>query len=383
MGQTGAVVKLTARGLNRATLARQLLLGRERLGPVEAVHRVMALQAQEPASPYIALWNRIEGFDPRDLDRAFADRAIVKAQLMRVTLHAVDAVDYPIFHAAVTRSLRAARYYDDRFLQTGLTPADADALLPEIMAFAATPRTNAEVDAWFEQRLGELPKPGAWWAVRQAGPFWHHPTGGPWSFGPRPSYVAARAPSNRLDGAEAMRPFVRRFLEAFGPASIKDIAQFATIYVPPVRDAVRSLGDELVRTEGPGGAELFDVPGGVLPPEDSAAPPRLMAMWDSALFASTQRARLIPADYRRLVIRSNGDTLPTLLVDGLVAGVWRPVDGGIEATAFHRLPDDAWSGLADEARALRAFLADRDPKVYSRYNRWWAALPAADVRVLS
>jgi hypothetical protein len=375
--------KLTARQLNRATLARQLLLGRERLGVVEAVQRVLALQAQEPASPYLALWNRIEEFDPADLDRAFADHAIVKASMMRITLHAIAATDYPAFHAAVLRSLRIARYHDDRFRQTGLTPADADALMPEVMAFAASPRTNAEAEAWFDERLGVLPKPGAWWALRQAGHFWHAPTGGPWSFGPRPSYVAAREPSTRRDHEASLQQFVLRFLEAFGPASVKDIAQFSTLYVPPVREAVAALGDALTTVEDPDGVELLDVPGGLLPPEDAPAPPRLMAMWDSALFASTKRIRLIPPEYRGSVIRSNGDTLPTLLVDGYVAGVWRPVDGGIEATAFHRLSDDVWAGLEAEARALIAFLADRDPMVYRRYGRWWDKLPGVEVRRLA
>ena len=134
--------------------------------------------------------------------------------------------------------------------------------------------------------------------------------------------------------------------------------------------------------EGPEGTELFDVPGGLLPPEDSPAPPRLMAMWDSMLLAYHNRSRVIPPDYRRLVIRSNGDVLPTLLVDGYVAGVWRPVEGGIEATAFHRLSDDAWEGLEAEARQLVAFLANREPTVYRRYARWWASLPGAEVRVL-
>jgi hypothetical protein len=84
-----------------------------------------------------------------------------------------------------------------------------------------------------------------------------------------------------------------------------------------------------------------------------------------------------------LVIKRNGDVLPTLLVDGYVAGVWRPVDGGIEATAFHRLDDRTWDGLAAEARALVAFLAGRDPKVYSRYAHWWnKRFPSAEIRVL-
>jgi hypothetical protein len=105
-------------------------------------------------------------------------------------------------------------------------------------------------------------------------------------------------------------------------------------------------------------------------------------MWDSILFAYFDRSRVIPPDYRRLVIRNNGDALPTLLVDGYVAGVWRPVEGGIEATAFHRLPEDAWTGLAAEATALTAFLAGRDPAVYRRYRHWWDKLPSTEVRVL-
>jgi len=91
-------------------------------------------------------------------------------------------------------------------------------------------------------------------------------------------------------------------------------------------------------------------------------------MWDSILLAYVDRSRVIPPDYCTLVTRSNGDVLPTLLVDGYVAGVWRPVAGGIEATAFHHLPDDAWEGLAAEARSLVAFLADREPEVYRRYD---------------
>jgi hypothetical protein len=107
-----------------------------------------------------------------------------------------------------------------------------------------------------------------------------------------------------------------------------------------------------------------------------------MAMWDSVLLAHVDRSRVLPPDYRRLVIRSNGDVLPTLLVDGHVAGVWRAVEGGIEATAFHRLPEDAWEGFADEARGLVALLADRDPLVYRRYDHWWSKLPGGETRLL-
>ena len=376
-------MSLTARQLNRATLGRQLLLGREHLGVIDAMHRLVALQTQEPASPYLALWTRLAGFDPAELDRAFADHTIVKGTLMRVTLHAVDATDYPAFHQAVQMLLRAARLDDRRFIRTGLSSADADALMPDVLQFAARPRTNADAEAWLDERLGVTEKPGVWWALRQYGPVWHHPLGGPWSFGPRPAYVAARVKNAATDPTASIQWLVRRYLEGFGPATIQDIAQFSTIYRPPVKAAVAQLDDELLRLEGPNGEKLLDIPGGALPPEDSLAPPRLMAMWDSTLLAYKDRSRIIPPGYRTLVMRNNGDVLPTLLVDGYVAGVWRPLRGGIEATAFERLPEDAWDGLEAEARSLMAFLAQRDPSVYSRYGHWWAkGLPSYEVRVL-
>jgi hypothetical protein len=151
-------MNVTARGLNRATLGRQLLLRREKLGVVDAVHRIVALQAQEPATPYIALWNRLTRFDPSDLDHAFTDTAVVKGQLMRITLHAVDVADYPAFHLAMQRSLRAARLHDRRFIRTGLKIADAEALIPEVITFTAEPRTNAEAEAWLDERPGATEK---------------------------------------------------------------------------------------------------------------------------------------------------------------------------------------------------------------------------------
>jgi len=375
-------MQLTARRLNRATLARQLLLDRASIDVVEAVHRVVALQAQEPASPYVALWNRIRGFDPADLDAAFADQAIVKAQLMRITLHAVAAADYPAFHEAMQPSLRAARLNDGRFRSEGVAIADVEALVPDLLAFTATPRSNQDVERWLEQRFG-APKPRVWWALRQYGPFVHAATGPPWSFGPRPGYVGARIQARPEDTPASVQWLVRRYLAGFGPATMEDIAQFGTIYRPPVKAALESLGDELVRHQGPDGATLYDVPDGPLPPEDTPAPARLLPMWDSVLLAYKERSRVIPAAHRTLVMRNNGDVLPTLLVDGHVAGVWRPVEDGIEATAFQPLADDAWEGLQTEARALSAFLAARDPRIYGgRFAHWWGKLPDAEVRVL-
>lgn len=105
-------------------------------------------------------------------------------------------------------------------------------------------------------------------------------------------------------------------------------------------------------------------------------------MWDSVLLAYADRGRVIPRAYRPLVLRRNGDVLPTLRVDGYVAGVWRAVEGGIEATAFHSLTRATWGGLAAVAQSLRALLGDREVEVYRCYHHWWAELPATEVRVL-
>jgi len=346
------------------------------------VRRVVALQAQEAASPYLALWSRLAGFDPGDLADAFANRAVVKASLIRLTLHAVHAQDYQAFHAAMLSSLRASRLNDRRFTTSGLSTADADALVPHLVEFAARPRTRAQIEASFQTRLGERNHPRAWWALKMFAPLHHAPTGGPWSFQASSSFVAAPTGLGPEAVDESVQRLFRRYLEGFGPASLKDFAQFTMLRLPVAREAARALAGDLLALEGPDGSQLFDVPGAPIPAEDTPAPPRLLPMWDSILLAYFDRSRVIPPDYRRLVIQQNGDVLPTLLVDGYVAGVWRAVDGGIEATAFHRLPDEEWRGLAAEAAALSAFLADRDPNVYGRYAHWWKALPSAEVRLL-
>ena len=241
------------------------------------------------------------------------------------------------------------------------------------------------MSAWLDERLGTPQQPGAWWGLRQYTPLLRAPTGGPWSFNSRTAYVAPRTTPVLDDPdvcATSLQTLVLRYLDGFGPASVADVAQFAMVQRSRARQAIEALADHIDRLEGPNGEALFDIPGAYRPDEDTPAPPRLMAMWDNTLLAYNDRSRVIPADYRALVIRSNGDVLPTLLVDGYVAGVWRPVEGGVEVTAFHDLPDDVWDGLAAEARSLTTFLADRDPNVYRRYTHWWKKLPDAEARLL-
>ncbi|MER5433440.1 winged helix DNA-binding domain-containing protein [Streptomyces sp. NPDC002588] len=378
---------LTPGELNRATLARQLLLRREPLTIPDAVRRVVALQAQHPASPYIALWNRVAGFEPAALDEAFATRTVVKATLMRITLHAVHADDHRPFRGAMQQTLYGSRL-GARFAESGLTPADAEELVPELLEFTRRQRTAAEIETWLAERVGAERKAAAWWGLRAYAPLLHAPTEAPWSFGLRPCFVAA-PPGPPLAGRTpepaALRTLVLRYLAAFGPATVADIAQFGLLQRAHVRKALRALDDgTLEHLTASDGSRLYDVPDAPRPPADTPAPPRLLPLWDSVLLAYADRSRVIPAEYRKLVTRINGDVLPTLLVDGRVAGVWRVTEAGVEASAFHPLPAPVWEGLAAEARSLSALLADRDQSLHNRYAHWWAKLPTpAEVRLLT
>ncbi|MFS0695555.1 winged helix DNA-binding domain-containing protein [Streptomyces nitrosporeus] len=379
---------ITPRALNRSTLARQLLLRREPIGPEEALRRVVALQAQQPASPYIALWNRVEGFDPAVLDRAVRDRRAVRSTLMRLTLHLVHTEDYRPFREAMEPVLRGSRLGDACFRASGLTADDVRALLPGLLRYAEQDRSADELRGMLAELTGAPMESAAWRMLRQYAPLWHAPAGGPWSFGTRQSYAAAAGGFvPRTDpgaAAEGLRTMLLRYLQGFGPATVADMAQFAMVPQNRVRPALQALGDRIERLEGPGGAVLHDLPGAPRPDPGTPAPPRLMAMWDSTLLVYADRSRVIPPAYRKTVIRVNGDVLPTVLVDGYVAGVWRPRGTAVEVGAFHPLPEETWRALEPEARSLAALLAGRDPAAYRRYDHWWTkGIPAAEVRLLA
>lgn len=374
---------LSAGQLNRATLARQLLLERERLSVADATQRLLALQAQQPASPYLALWNRIEGFDPADLDAAFLDQTIVKATSLRLTLHAAHRDDHPALWTAMTGPLRSAGLGDRRFTDTGLRPDDADALVEHLIAFTGQPRSRVEIGGMLAGHLGAPPDDGLWRALRLIAPLRHVPTGGPWSFGFSPSFGALDPPPGERDRDDAVAEVIRRYLAAFGPASARDVGQFTMLPQATVTPAIGRLTDELVRHEGPDGATLWDLPGAPIPDAEAPAPPRLLPMWDNSLLAYADRRRIIPDAYRPFVVRRNGDVLPTVLIDGYVRGVWRPVRDGIEVHAFEPWDDDAWEHVGAEAIELFGLLADRDPRAYARYDHWWDKLPDAQRWVLS
>jgi hypothetical protein len=368
------VTAWTREALTNETMVRQGLSERRPVGVTDAVRSVLALQAQEPAAPYLALWNRIDDFDASDLDRAFATGAVVKATLFRFTLHAVAATDVRWARAAMLSRVSDAGYHDV-LADVGLAPERVDELLGRLSTVMAEPHDNAAM----EQALSEL-VPGVgdparlWSALRVVGAFRHAPTPDPWSFGRRPAFLPCTLAAD--DQRAAITELVRRYLTAFGPATVADIAQFTLLKRSVLREVVDSMAD-VVAAAGPDGSQLVDVRGGDPRPdaEQAALPPRLLGMWDSVLLAYADRSRVIPDEHRPHVIRRNGDVLPTVVAHGLVRGVWRASTDAIEIRALEPLDDATLQGLDDEARALRRLLADREPTVFSRFGRWWDRLP--------
>jgi hypothetical protein len=372
---TGTTETLSTRRLGRATLARQLLLEHPRLGVVEAVERIGGLQAQEPASPYIGLWARLASFDAADLDAAIAARRLVKGTLMRATLHLVSASDFRSLWPAIVPVLENQRR-QDRLKPP--SPERMAALRDRVSRYAAEPRSLTELGGHVGD-LDGLPADELVWWLRRRHPLAHAPAAVPWSFGRRPSLVDADAwlgPGEWPDPAASSERLVRRYLGAFGPASVADIARWAGLAVRQVRGGVEALdaagGLRHFRSES--GRALLDLTDSPLPDEEIPAPPRLLPMWDSTVLAYDDRTRIVSDADRARIIARNGDTLPVFLVDGVVAGRWWPVTDGartrIELEPFRRLASADRGALEELGDRLARFVEPLEPNVYSRYQRW-------------
>jgi hypothetical protein len=339
---------LTGRELNRAALARQLLLRRERLPVARAIERLCAMQAQYSPSPYIGLWTRLEAFERRQLTQALEKRQVVKATLFRLTLHLVSARDYLAFAGLWFRAQR-----------THFSP-DVDRETVERLA--------SEVEAISRERrvthgeLHELARPDfgqRLWRVRALTPLVHVPPSGTWKHYGRAELIGAetwlgRPPTDAATGAEAL---VRRYFAAFGPAARDDLLRFSNLRVRDLQPGLDALEPRLRRFRDERGRVLLDLASAPRPPASTPAPVRFLPKWDSLLLAYNDRTRVLPAEYRDTVIRRNGDVLPTFLVDGLVAGAWREEKGRVLVEPFAPLPRGVRRELDDEARRLAAFHA--------------------------
>ena len=307
---------LTERELTVALLARQLLLVRADLPVAQAVQQLAALQAQYSPSPYIALHARLAGFQHGDLEAALRERAVVKATLMRGTLHLVAATDYGAFAGAWHRQSRAT--------MRGRTPAatpQEGAVLAALAAFTAEARSTDQIRAKVrELTAGTVPDPLLLDYARIMLPHVHVPPSGFWRHHGKPALTIWPEPLPEDPTATAL--LVRRYLAAFGPATREDIAHFTYLRYRQIDPALAALAP-LRRFTDAQGRDLFDLAATPLPGENQPLPVRFLARWDAAIISHKDRTRILPAAYQaHLTPTPNGMILSSYLIDGKVAGVW-------------------------------------------------------------
>jgi len=372
---------LTLRQLNRATLARQGLLTPLPALPVaRLVERAGALQAQHPDWPPLALQTRLGAARPIDLDRARKRKTVMRASLMRLTVHVVSAAD---FWPASTQTLplRAAQFRAIFKVDPVTSPLGKriTAAHPAVMAaLRDEPLTIHEIEGILARELSGLeipPNRALWRHLTSAVPLVQVPY--PRETYGRARYVAASdwlglPTTAQLDPARSAAYLAARYLGAFGPASADDLAAYVGRGRDPRRwrAAIEDLGDQLVELHTEDGRRLFDLEGAPRPAEDTPAPPRLLARWDSLLLAygTRDRARVLAPQHQAIVSTRNADVLPTFLIDGFVAGTWLPRAGRdgphAELRPFGRLARADRDVLQAEADRLLPLLG---PGAFARY----------------
>jgi hypothetical protein len=338
---------LSQRALNRALLARQLLVERPRVALAEALERTGGIQAQYAPAMYVGAWSRVAGLERSALTRALEDRSVIQATLMRSTIHLVAPGDYWPF----ARAVRAARRRSWlRSVKDASAPKMAGAARTVRTALADGPLTRAQI----EQLVGKDRARGVGLWVDMV----RVPPSGTWERRRADLYALAEnwLPGGEMDEAQAIDHLVRSYLRGFGPASRHDVASYTGFRVGELTAVVKRL--ELDRHESEDGSELLDVPGSPLPHPDTPAPVRFLPVWDATLLVHARRTGLLPEPLRPEVFSvKKPHGTPTFLVDGAVAGAWRYDDGRIALEPWTKLDRAARRALDAEAERLAAFHA--------------------------
>jgi hypothetical protein len=337
---------LSPRALNRAVLARQLLLGRAELTIEAALERVAGLQTQSAPSGYVGLWSRLAAFERTDLTRALEARQVVQGTLMRGTIHLVAATDYWPLTVALRRSRRAA-------LARMLGPARKAELRDRSerlrAALAAGPRSVRDLDGLGGGFVGNLSlwldlvrvPPSGTWERRRAD---HLALAEDWLGPPA------------IDEDAALTHLVRTYLCGFGPAPVRDIAGWAGLPVAEIRAGAANL--ELRHFADESGRELLDVPDGLLPDPDTAAPVRFLPPYDTTFFAHSSRAGVLTEEHRRRILSSkNAASVGGVVVDGRIVAGWSYRAGRVEVEPFEVLRRADRDAVETERVALERFHA--------------------------
>lgn len=360
----GAGDVLSPRALNRALLARQMLLERADVSVTDAVEQLVGLQAQAPNPPYFGLWTRLEGFEPEALSRLLVDRRVVRIALMRSTIHLVTARDCrmlrPLVQPVLERGMRGA-------YGKPLAGMDMDALAAAGRALVEErPLTFQELGQRLRERWPKRDAAALAQGVRTAVPLVQVPPRGVWGRSGQAAHTSAEAWLGApLERDPSPGEMVLRYLAGFGPASVADVQAWSGLtrleeVVGPLRPRLRAFRDER-------GRELFDLPDAPRPAPDTPAPARFLPEWDNLLLSHADRTRVIADAHRKRLMTVNGIVPGTALLDGAVAAAWKIEREKGRATL-------AIEGFAPLAKADRAALEEEGVRLLA------FAAPEADDR---
>ncbi len=352
---------LTLRELNRATLERQLLLCRQKLPAVEAIEHLVGLQAQAPNPPYISLWTRLEGFHPNELARLITDRRAVRIALMRNTIHLVTARDClalrPLVQPVFGRGLDANRAH-----RSGIEGVDIEALVAAGRALLEErPRTAKELGELLRERWPERDPASLARAIRHLVPLVQVPPRGLWGRSGPAAHTTAEAWLGRpLDPDPSPDEMIKRYLGAFGPATVKDVQTWSGL--TRLGEVTDRLRPHLSTFRDEHGRELFDLPDAPRPDPDAPAPPRFLPEFDNLILSHADRTRIIADDHRRVIASKNGMVPATVLVDGFVRGTWKTErtrgKAALVIEPFEPLARKDREALAEEGERLIRFMAE-------------------------
>jgi hypothetical protein len=347
---------LERRALNRALLERQMLLRRRRVEALDAVERLVAMQAQVPRDPYVALWSRLDRFRPEALAEPIAERRAVRMGLLRATLHLVTARDAltlrPIIEPVTQRTL-----YGQSPFGRALAGLDVD----ELKAFASRlleeqPRTRAELipflgERWPDHDAGQLS-----YATMYLLPLVQVTPRGLWGQTGRSAFTTVEHWLGRsFEPVTQPDEMVMRYLAAFGPATPADVRAWSGL--AGMREVLERLRPRLRTFRDDRGRELFDAPDAPIPDPDTAAPVRFLPEYDNILLSHDDRSRIVSPGVSPWTEVGWG----SVLVDGFGSARWKMERDREAATLlvepFGKLPRDAKAEVAEEAAKLLTFLA--------------------------
>ena len=312
---------LTLREINRATLARQLLLERANMSATAAVEKLVGMQAQLSSAPFVGLWTRLNGFQRSDLAKAIESREVIKVTLMRATLHLVSAADYLSFRTTFNPVLEGAA----ESIAKKRTPIDKERVLKVAHDFIAEkPRTFAEISAMLSAEMPDSDVGAMRYTVRTHIPMVQVPISSGWSYPGTPAFALADVWLDKpIPEHEHLQELVLRYLAAFGPATIADIQTWSYLALPILKEVIESLRPRLTVYRDEKKKELFDVAGTDVPDGDSVAPVRFLPEFDNILLSHKVRTRIVADEHRKKVYLPALRVAATILVDGFVGGVWK------------------------------------------------------------